>query len=391
MDLKAHGGDLLGMAAISGRDPSLLLDFSVNVRPEGPPEFLRRAILEAVPRLAAYPSPQAGEALAAAARRHGLPAEHFAFGNGSNELIHALARVLKKGASPCAFIIEPTFSEYQLACGLAGLEVKHVPGGITRENGTNAWTAHARGGVPGFAHAPLAASSAHELLDQLSAASAGSAVFLANPGNPSGLFRKPDECLRLIAARPDLTWVIDEAFIEYAGPEAEVSILRRKAVNAIVLRSLTKFHALPGVRMGYLAASPTLARAVRDELPAWNLNAFAIAASVAALDDASDFAEQTRAQNNERRADLMAALSALPGLELFPSAANYVLLRCRHAPPGLRDILLRRFGIAVRDCSNYHGLEDGTWYRVAVRFPEEHRRLASALRQVLAQGAQTCG
>ncbi len=356
----AHGGDRLRMAAVSGRDPATLLDFSVNIRPEGAPEFLRAALLRAASALTAYPSPHAEEALDAAARRHGLPASRFAFGNGSNELIHALARALKKRGTTVVSIIEPAFGEYALACRLAGLDVRPVRGGIVRD---------ADGGAA--------------LLAGLAEAPAGSAVFFANPGNPSGLFRTADECLALAAARPDLLWIVDEAFIEYAGPEADTSILRRMPANGVVLRSLTKFHALPGVRLGYLAASDEVAAAVRAELPAWNVNIFALRAAVAALDDVSDFAERTRAENAERRSDLVAALSALPGVDVFPSAANYVLFRWIGAPPDLYRALLQRFGIAVRDCSNYSGLEDGTWFRVAVRFPEDHRRLADALRTLM--------
>ena len=365
MKLDAHGGDLLAMASVSKRDPASLLDFSVNVRPEGAPEFLRAALVRANTGLAAYPSPNAEEALAAAARRYGLPAGRFAFGNGSNELIHALARVLKRRGAPCVSIVEPAFSEYALACRLAGLESNPLWGGI----GSGA------DGQP-----------SGDLLAGLAETPSGSAVFLANPCNPSGLFRTPDECLSLLAARPDLLWIIDEAFIEYAGPEADVSILRRMPSNGVVLRSLTKFHALPGVRIGYLAASAELAEAVRADLPAWNVNVFALSAAVAALGDTSDFAERARAENAERRADLAAVLSGLPGVEVFPSSANYVLFRWRGAPKDLYGILLRSFGIAVRDCSNYYGLDDGTWFRAAVRFPEEHHRLAGALREVMEEG-----
>ena len=199
MKLDAHGGDLLAMASVSKRDPASLLDFSVNVRPEGAPEFLRAALVRANTGLAAYPSPNAEEALAAAARRYGLPAGRFAFGNGSNELIHALARVLKRRGAPCVSIVEPAFSEYALACRLAGLESSPLWGGI----GSGA------DGRP-----------SGDLLAGLAETPSGSAVFLANPCNPSGLFRTPGECLSLLAARPDLLWIIDEAFIEYAGPEA---------------------------------------------------------------------------------------------------------------------------------------------------------------------------
>lgn len=361
----AHGGDLLHMAALSGRDPATLLDFSVNVRPGGAPEFLRAALLRATSALVAYPSPHAGEALDAAARRHGLPASRFVFGNGSNELIHALARVLKKRGAPAVRVVEPAFSEYGLACRLAGLETGPVWGGIAQ-------TPDQADGQPG-----------RELLAGLADAPAGSAVFLANPGNPSGLFRAPDECLALLAARPDLVWIIDEAFIEYAGADDQASILGRMPANGVILRSLTKFHALPGLRLGYLAASSEMARAVRAELPAWNVNALALAAAVAALGDTSDFADRNRAENAERRADLVAVLSVLPGVEIVPSAANYVLFRWPGAPRDLFRTLLQRFGIALRDCSNYHGLDDGTWFRAAVRFPEEHRRLVEALQRVM--------
>ena len=369
MKPEAHGGDLLRMAATAGRDPVSLLDFSVNVRPEGPPEFIRAALFRAMTALAAYPSPHAEEAMIAAARHHGLDASRFVFGSGSNELIHALARVLRKRGVPSVRVVEPAFSEYAIACRLAGLEAIPVWGGIIEKNQS----------VPKADTEKDDAVPTRDLLGALNDAPAGSAVFLANPGNPSGLLRTPDECLHFMAERPDLLWIIDEAFVEYAGTEAEASVLRRLPKNGIVLRSLTKFHAVPGVRLGYLAADAELAQAIRDELPAWSVNAFALAAAQAVFADTSDFAAQTRAENAERRADLAAALSSLPGIEVYPSAANYVLFRWPGAPRNLLDILLKRFGIAVRDCSNYHGLKDGSWFRAAVRFPEDHRRLAEAL------------
>ena len=369
MKPEAHGGDLLRMAATAGRDPASLLDFSVNVRPEGPPEFIRAALFRAMTALAAYPSPHAEEAMLAAARHHGMDASRFVFGSGSNELIHALARVLRKRGVPSVRVVEPAFSEYAIACRLAGIKAIPVWGGIIEKNQC----------VPTTDTGKDEAVPTRDLLDALTDAPEGSAVFLANPGNPSGLFRTPEECLRLMSSRSDLLWIIDEAFVEYAGTETEASVLQRLPKNGIVLRSLTKFHAVPGVRLGYLAADAELAQAIRDELPAWSVNAFALAAAQAVFADTSDFAAQTRAENAERRADLAAALSSLPGIEVYPSAANYVLFRWPGAPRNLLDILLKRFGIAVRDCSNYHGLKDGSWFRAAVRFPEDHRRLAEAL------------
>ena len=337
MKPEAHGGDLLRMAATAGRDPASLLDFSVNVRPEGPPEFIRAALFRAMTSLAAYPSPHAEEAMLAAARHHGMDASRFVFGSGSNELIHALARVLRKRGVPSVRVVEPAFSEYAIACRLAGIKAIPVWGGIIEKNQC----------VPTTDTGKDEAVPTRDLLDALTDAPEGSAVFLANPGNPSGLFRTPEECLRLMSSRSDLLWIIDEAFVEYAGTETEASVLQRLPKNGIVLRSLTKFHAVPGVRLGYLAADAELAQAIRDELPAWSVNAFALAAAQAVFADTSDFAAQTRAENAERRADLAAALSSLPGIEVYPSAANYVLFRWPGAPRNLLDILLKRFGIAV--------------------------------------------
>lgn len=393
MKVDAHGGDLLDMAAVSGRDPASLLDFSVNIRPEGAPEFLRAALVRATSALSAYPSPHAEEALAAASRRYGISASRFAFGNGSNELIHALARALKKRGAPAVHVVEPAFSEYATASRLAGLPVNPIWGGIAeegsvcRKNGTgpSRLLQPLAGGTPPAIR--LRKTAVSDLLRALSAAPAGAAVFLANPGNPSGVFRAPDEVLSFMTARPDLLWIVDEAFIEYAGPEAAVSLVCRMPANSVILRSLTKFYGVPGVRLGWLAAPEDVAEAVRAELPAWNVNAFALAAAVAALNDASDFADRTRAQNAERRADLIAVLSEVPGVEVFPSFSNYVLFRLAGAPSDLCRLLLQRFGIAVRDCSNYHGLRDGTWFRAAVRLPEDHRRLGAALEAVVRANA----
>ena len=367
MKADAHGGDRQAMSRTAGRDAASLLDFSVNVRPEGMPDFLRATLLRHAEALGTYPSPQAEEAREAAARRHGLPATRFVFGNGSNELIHALARALQRRGQTVACVVEPAFSEYALACRRAGISVSRVQD-------------HAALRLPG---SPPLVPTLEELLMRVPE---GSALFLANPGNPSGLFRSRETIHALMGRRPDLLWVIDEAFIEYAGPDEEVSLLDALPDTAVVLRSLTKFHALPGLRLGYLAAPEALAHAIQDELPAWNVNALALAAAVAVLEDTSSFATETRHQNAARRQDLVTALTALPGVDVLPSAANYVLFRCPQAPRDLNARLLRRHGLAVRDCSNYHGMESGGWFRAAVRFPHEHARLAEALADVLYDG-----
>lgn len=366
MTPSSHGGDLRRMATLAGVAPDDLIDFSVNVRPEGPPDFILAALTRALNKLAAYPSPRAEEAVEAAAKRFDLSPEHIVLGNGSNELIHALPRVLKERGIETALIIEPAFSEYALACRGAG-----VP--------CHPFSACAS---DGFCVKP------DKLSEELRKRTEKTAVFLANPGNPSGSLLPAERLALLIKQHPSIVWIIDEAFIEYAGEEESIISLTAHRENIIVLRSLTKFHAVPGVRMGFAAASPVWAEALKNALPAWTVNAFALEAALAVFEDRSDFAETTRRANDEAREKLAASLARVPGVTVYPSRANYLLFHWENAPQNLYELLLRRRGIALRDCRNYAGLSSGKWFRAAVRSEEDNTLLAEALRELAAELAE---
>ncbi len=358
MKAQEHGGNIWQMAQLSQRRPEDIVDFSVNVRPEGPAPFLLQALQKAINYAAPYPSPYAEEARQAAASfygHYGHSQDAFVFGNGSNELIHMAARFFAAQGYTQACIIEPAFSEYALAARHAGLPVQRLWGGLK----------------PGEVC----------LATALQKIAARSLVFLANPANPSGLLQSKEALLQLMAQRADLMWIIDEAFIEYAMEDA--SIISDLPKNALILRSLTKFHALAGVRLGFLVAHAELATALRGCMPAWSVNCFALQAALAVFQDTSAYATQTREENVRRREHLVAQLQAIDGMEVFPSAANYVLFRHGYLPKNTASLLLKKYGMALRDCSNYYGLEDKTWYRAAVRFEHEHVALGQALRKLL--------
>ncbi len=372
MQDKAHGGNRRALATQAGRPQEDLLDFSVNVRPDGPDLAVQAALIRGLADAALYPSPHGEEALAKAEACFGIPQERLCFGNGSAELIHALCRALKRRGCLLAVIPEPAFSEYEEGCRLAGLPVRRVfAKALMAEDGEIDWT---------LPEAELLASPE------------GAAVFLANPGNPAGTFLDRERFRALAQARPDMCWVLDEAFIRYLGPDSEVSALGWLAGdspclgNVAVLRSLTKFEALAGARIGLLAAAGTLAREVRELLCAWNLNGFAIRAACAVLDEATENLageEAVRARCRENLADLKRRLAPLP-LVFARSVANYLLVRLDRPLPDLNARLLAGWGMSLRDCANYPGLEGGRWFRIAVREPEDHARLAEALADLLA-------
>jgi threonine-phosphate decarboxylase len=199
-------------------------------------------------------------------------------------------------------------------------------------------------------------------------------VFLCNPNNPTGDALTRTEVLE-IAARvreADAALMVDEAFADFT-PEA--SIVADVGQELYVARSLTKFFAIPGLRLGCLVCQ----RAARAQefQPSWSVNAVAAAAGAVALRDWG-FVEASVAAVARLREELFEALEALPGLVPFPGAANFLLVR---GPVGLTETLSRR-GVLVRGCEPFPGLGPG-YFRVAVRSAAENERLLAAMREEL--------
>lgn len=377
----SHGGNIRAMAALSGHDPAhpdKLLDFSVNVRPTGPPEYLIAALWRAMNDLTAYPDPHADAAASAIAGHLGLAEKNIRPGNGSNALIHALAPLLRARLATDhrpvqVHILEPAFSEYAKAFSAFNLHHHIVP--------------------------PHAQFDPDALFGE---AGKIQGIFIAaNPGNPSGRFVSPEVWVRLITARPDIFFVLDEAFIEYMEHGSVIPLLRAKGehwpANVLVLRSLTKFHAIPGLRVGYAVGPAPLLADLKAATPEWAMNTLALAAihavmkfphAPAANNEVETDARQTREANARNREHLSSLLNALPGVETVPSTANYVLFRVSGtpAPDQLAVRLARETGILLRDCANYPGLEGSRnehWFRAAVRLEADHERLAHGLAAIL--------
>lgn len=367
----SHGGHRAALAASCGFTPEELLDFSINVRPDGPPEFLRAALWRAMEQVDAYPDPYGAEAAKNIAKHLDLAPDLVTLGNGSNALIHNLTAVLAAQGRRTALILEPAFSEYAKACVRANMAVTHCLAEL-----------------PSLTH-NLAALPIPE----------GAVLFAGNPGNPSGLLTPPEAWVHLAQSRPDVFFVLDEAFIDYVGEGASVvSLLRHKfPKNIVVLRSLTKFYAIAGVRVGYALASANVTTALRDAAPEWSLNSFALAAVQAVLADSPEVlqdAEATRIANASARAELASNLAGLSGpaqIQVYPSAANYLLFHVSgSAASSLSINLAKKTGIILRDCANYPGLapdSTGAWFRAAVRTPSENARLLDALRSLLGKKA----
>ncbi|WP_243358175.1 cobyric acid synthase [Fundidesulfovibrio terrae] len=354
-----HGGDVRGMAETLGCDPSEILDFSANINPLGPPEWLRPVISASVSELVHYPDPHCRALIDAAAGRHGVDPATLLAGNGTSELLFAMARSCGHAR---AVVPVPSYYDYQTACRRADMDVVRLP---LAESG-------------GFVLDPEALSRA------LKALPGPAAVFLARPNNPTGLDVDAAVVRELAAAHPECLFVADEAFGSFV--EGFESLMRERPDNVAVLLSLTKMFAIPGLRLGLACAGEALAEAVKERIAPWSVNTLAQAVGVRAVQDC-DFEARSRAEAGRLREALSRALEALPGLTVYPGAANYLLCRL-DAPevPALRAALLEK-RIAIRDCSNYAGL-DQRFFRVAVRREDDNERLVDALAESLAPPAK---
>ncbi|MBV9125029.1 MAG: aminotransferase class I/II-fold pyridoxal phosphate-dependent enzyme, partial [Planctomycetes bacterium] len=196
------------------------LDFSANINPLGPPRSALQAIARAWGGVASYPDPECRPLSDLLAARHQVEPAQVLIGNGSNELIYLISRAWKPRR---VAIVEPTYTEYLRASLLVGAEVDH-------------WLPEEEA----FQPQPFDPGAA-EL------------VWLCQPNNPTGQLWPAGTLAGWVEAHPRVLFVVDEAFLPFLPEEAEYSMIPalRRLPNLVVLRSLTKFYALPGLRIGY--------------------------------------------------------------------------------------------------------------------------------------------
>ena len=342
-----HGahGDLVSRSL--GVRVGELLDFSQNINPLGAPkdalEAAQRALYEDSSR---YPDLEYTGLREALAVYLGVGAEMVVPTNGGAEALFLAARAAGTGGK--ALVLEPTFSEYAAAAAASGKEpVRRV----ARREEDFEWDSTPLRDLEGV-----------------------SVVFLCNPNNPTGDLLDRGAVLEVAArvVEAGAVLVVDEAFADFVP---EISVTDMVDRGLWVARSFTKFFAIPGLRLGCLVCDD--AGRVQTLQPSWPVNSVAAAAGIAAAED-KGFAESSRAEVARLREDLFGALDALPGLQPFPGAANFLLVR---GPDGLPERLARR-GVLVRGCGPFYGLGP-EFFRVAVRSAEENGRLVAAIREEL--------
>lgn len=311
---------------------------------------LRRELLSSVKCVGSYPDPWARSVIRALSKKYRMPEGRFVVGNGSTQILHLIPQALKLKS---ALLVVPAFSECERALRLAGCRIRFFT--LKPEE--------------------MFALDTQALLRE--AHSVG-AVFLANPASPAGQCISRERMVSLarnLSARGVL-FILDEAFVDFC-PQASLLSETQRREGLIVLRSLTKFWGLAGLRIGYAVSSQKIIRRLRWVLPPWSVSGPAQAAARRVLEDGAQFFIYQKEIAAERQF-LRQEISRIQGCAVYPSAANFILMRVPVSSGELQRKLLQR-GILIRDASDFRGLGKN-FIRVSVRSRKDNRCLIRALR-----------
>lgn len=353
--MEIHGGDIYTAAEELKTD--CVIDFSANINPFGVPASVRRAIYSAVPKLAHYPDPYQRKLRRALAKCHQVQPDYIVCGNGGADVIFRLVRAVspKKALVPV-----PTFSEYGKALEENGCDVTY-------------WK------MP----EPFVVTNA--LLTELEQGEYDFLV-LCNPNNPTGTLIDP-ALLRWIldtAKQKQVFVLLDECFYDMTGEERGVDSMILDSgsyANLIILKSMTKLYAIPGLRLGYgICSDTTLVERIRTTGQPWPVSTLASEAGCAAIEDHS-YRTQFLTFLQKEREFLYHGLKNL-NFQVWESHANYVFFRV----PGCNDLdrRLLAYHVLLRHCDSYIGL-NAEYYRAAIRSREENQYFLHCLQKIVNQ------
>ena len=359
---------------MAGCPAAAILDFSASISPLGPPESALDAIRSHLSSLTAYPDPDYGELRAALGEALNVDPDWILPGNGSAELLTWAALDLSKLEG--TYLVTPAFGDYSRALLAFGaqvldcpLDLKSLDAGAGNGLVTDDLSVFKRSFVSPSLSLPV------PLVD------ADRGLLLNNPHNPTGLLFGKQAIRPYLEQLPMV--VVDEAFMDFLPPSEQETLIDavEEFPNLVILRSLTKFYSLPGLRMGCAIAHPDRLRRWQLQRDPWPVNTLAAAATAAVLRD-TVFEQKTWDWLPVARQELFEGLANLPGLRPFPGAANFLLVESSISVSLVQKSLLERHRILIRDCLSFPELGD-RFFRVAVRSRADNLRLIAGLSEVL--------
>ena len=336
--IEGHGDDLYKYGK------KIVSNFSSNVYNRIDHSGLYQRLNERLSTICSYPEPMPYSLESEIARRYSLTPRQVCVTNGATEAIYLIAQVFQGRISA---VLGPTFSEYADACRVHRHKVK-----------------------PFYSLDALPEDA--EL------------VWICNPNNPTGEVRNKEDLKALVDSHPDKLFIFDQSY-EYFTLKSLLGIKEAASFpNVILLHSMTKQYAIPGLRVGYFTASEGLTDDVRCRRMPWSVNSLAIEAAKYLLEEgdgiSADFPQLLA--ERERLTNLLLATGML---EIWPTDTHYMLIKLRMGKAAaLKDFLAVNHGILIRDASNFEGLDD-RFFRIATQTPEENDKLVKAISEWMEQ------
>ncbi len=356
MEKFEHGGNIYEEAPAGGK----WLDFSANINPLGLAPEVKQVIAENIEGVIHYPDPKARKLKAALSQHYQVLEEQLLLGNGAAELFYLLVHMVrpKRVALPV-----PSFGEYQRTAEAVGAEISFVPLQAEAEF------------VPDMEQWKKACENVD-------------CMFIGNPNNPTGKLIAREQLAEFLpfSEKRGIWTVVDESFLDFLTDEERYSVrdLTGQFPHLLVVRSLTKFYAIPGLRLGFASVHPELVRCLERGKDVWNVNSLAQAAGVAAL-GLKEYHRRSREFVQAEKDWLYERLCAVKGLEPIRPSVNFMMVNVANTglTSGELTARMRRRGVLVRDCANYTGLEGRQYIRVAVRSRAENEQMLKALEAIV--------
>lgn len=353
-----HGGDILTAQALFGVTKDQLLDFSANINPFGPPERVMNVLRENLYSIVHYPDPIHRRLSEKLVERVGISRNQLVIGNGAAE---CMALILLAFQPKVVGIVYPSFSEYTTLSISFGASVESCFGRY--ENNFK----------PKMA-------DLFKLMDKVDL------VFIGQPNNPTGILYTKDELreISIYAKKTNTFVVIDEAFIDFVPFHEKYTLLDEinDYPTIIIIRSMTKFYAIPGLRLGYAICSQDFAIELKRKQVPWSVNSLALLAGEACLEE-TEYEKKTIRSIQEERAYLIKRIQNGLNWIVFPGEVNFLLIRLPvHLKANDLQLKVGQHGIMIRSCSMYPGLTEQD-FRIAVRTRKENNELLAVLKKVV--------
>ena len=360
--LSGHGGNIYEVARHHGCSPQEIIDMSSNINPLGPPPGLLQHLKDDITKSTRLPEVDSGETIRRFADYLDIDSDRILAGNGTTQFIYTIPQAL--GAKR-ALVLGPTYSDYADACNL-----HHIPSSVL-----------------------IAAESSSFRLDfsHLEKKIGGAdTVFLCNPNNPTGVHIAVADLKRLCKQYPKIRFVIDESYLPFVKDGETQSMLKSGLKNVIVLLSISKIFAIPGLRIGFMVAPSDLIAKFKRYLLPWSVNSLAQAAVYFLTAQGSlirNFVNETREFIEIQRKDFNEAFKSVNSIKLYPSKTPFFLARLPNSISAESAWnFLANDRILIRNCCNFPGLSN-QFIRISLKTPLANRRLVDKLLELVDRSA----